>query len=122
MQTNLEKYGIEARNDSFVKNDYDKGDVYSEIHVDAISTGKALGKGTMNGSHTHSTPGLTSDKSVSRSNFDTYNGGGKYDIEGYNGVGGRNFLQNISKYNSEFEYGPNLIDTKGNDGQIRISL
>ena len=58
------------------------------------------------------------------SNFDTRsaNIGGSYDINGRNGVGGRTFLKNISLYNEENQYGPNLIDTTANvqDGQIII--
>ena len=58
------------------------------------------------------------------SNFDTEssNIGGSYDINGRNGVGGRNFLKTISIYNEENQYGPNLIDTTANeqDGQIII--
>ena len=49
-------------------------------------------------------------------------GGGLYDIEGRNGVGGRRFLMNISKYNANNEYGVNSVDTSANlaDGQIKF--
>ena len=104
MQTCLEKKGIEARNE------------------DALATGDPLGKGTGHGGHTHSVPDCTKPSAIDYSNFDTENGGGLYDIEGRNGVGGRIFLKNISVYNETFEYGPNLVDTSLNvaDGQIRV--
>lgn len=122
MQTCLEKKGIEARNESLVRNDYTRVDEYSALHHDALSTGDPQGKGTGHGGHTHSTPDCNKPSSIDYSNFDTENGGGKYDIEGRNGIGGRNFLKNISVYNENFEYGANLVDTSLNvaDGQIRV--
>ena len=121
-QTCLEKKGIERRNDLIVRNDYNKNDEYSEIHKDAISDGDPLGKGTGHGGHTHSTPDCNKPSSIDYSNFDTANGGGSYDINGRNGVGGRNFLMNISVYNESHQYGADLIDTSINvaDGQVRI--
>ena len=56
MQTYLEKKGIETRNETLVRNDYGKTDEYSTLHTDAISNGDPLGKGTMIGGHTHTTP------------------------------------------------------------------
>jgi hypothetical protein len=122
MQSCLEKKGIEARTESLVRNDYDRIDYYSDLHSDAIGNGDPLGKGTMVGGHTHSTPDCSKPSSIDYSNFDTMNGGGLYDIEGRNGIGGRNFLLNISKYNSEHEYGrgSHSIDTSANDGQVRF--
>lgn len=122
MQTCLEKKGIEARNETLVRNDYSKVDEYSALHKNALSDGDVKGKGTGHGGHTHSVPDCTKPKAIDYSNFDTEHGGGLYDIEGRNGVGGRNFLKNISVYNETFEYGPNLVDTTENvkDGQIRI--
>ena len=49
------------------------------------------------------------------------NGGGLYDIEGRNGVGGRNFLMNISKYNANNEYGVNSVDTSANLRTSKLS-
>ena len=74
------------------------------------------------GGHTFSIPDHTKPTSISYSNFDTVNGGGLYDIEGRNGVGGRNFLQTISKYNRENQYGKNAVDTSANlaDGQVKF--
>lgn len=122
MQTCLEVKGIEARNESLVRNDYTRNDEYSSTHPDALSNGDPLGKGTGHGGHTHSTPDCTRPSSIDYSNFDTTNGGGIYDIEGRNGVGGRNFLETISVYNETHEYGPNSVDTSANvaDGQIVI--
>lgn len=122
MQTYLEKKGIETRNETLVRNDYGKTDEYSTLHTDAISNGDPLGKGTMIGGHTHTTPDSSRPSTIDYSNFDTMNGGGLYDIEGRNGVGGRRFLMNISKYNANNEYGVNSVDTSANlaDGQIKF--
>ena len=120
MQTYLEQVAVDARNESSIKNDYNSKDVYSSLHPDSLSIGNPLGKGTGRGGHTHSVPHVKETKSISYDNFDTTNGGGLYDIEGYRGVGGRNFLENISNYNSENEYGLHMIDTSGNEGQIKL--
>jgi hypothetical protein len=120
MQTCLEKEGIEARGKALVRNDYAENIEYSALHSDAIGNGDPLGKGTGIGGHTHSTPDCSKPSSINYSNFDTANGGGLYDIEGRNGVGGRRFLMNISKYNSENEYGAHLVDTSANNGQVRF--
>ncbi len=120
MQSCLEKKGIEARNETLVRNDYGRVDEYSVLHSDAISNGDPLGKGTGIGGHTYTTPDCSRPSSIDYSNFDTMNGGGVYDIEGRNGVGGRNFLMNISKYNANHEYGINSIDTSANEGQVRF--
>ena len=122
MQTCLEVKGIDARNDSLVRNDYTRMNEYSALHSDALSNGDPLGKGTGHGGHTHSIPDCTQPSSIDYNNFDTGNGGGIYDIDGRNGVGGRTFLKNISVYNETYEYGPNLVDTTANviDGQIVI--
>lgn len=123
MQTCLEKHGIDARNDQIVRNDYTKVDEYSALHPDAISDGDPLGKGTGHGGHTHDIPDCNRGKGIDYRNFDTFgNPGGLYDIEGRNGVGGREFLMNISKYGPEREYSANNISTIMNvaDGQIIV--
>lgn len=120
MQTNLEKKSIEARNTALVNNDYTSKDGYSTLHSDAISNGDPLGKGTLIGGHGHNVPNQDIPSVIKYENFDTSQGGGLYDIEGRNGVGGRNFLMNISKYNAENEYGINSIDTSANEGQIKF--
>ena len=124
-QACLEKVGIEKRHDTIVKNDYNIEDQYSQLHKDALSDGDPLGKGSGHGGHTHYVPDCNKPSSMmDYSNFDTEssNIGGSYDINGRNGVGGRNFLKTISIYNEENQYGPNLIDTTANeqDGQIII--
>jgi hypothetical protein len=122
MQSYLEKKGIDARNDSLVRNDYDKSDIYSSSHKDSISDGDSKGKGTLHGGHTHTSPDFNRPSTIDYSSFDTNNGGNSYDIDGYKGKGGRNFLTTISKYNKNNEYGVNSIDTSANlaDGQIII--
>ena len=121
-QTCLEKTGIDSRHDSLVRNDYTRNDEYTEMHPDALSTGDPQGKGTGNGGHMHSIPDCNAPTGISYANFNTNGGGGSYDIDGRDGVGGRVFLQNISKYNANHEYGPNSIDTSLNvaDGQIVV--
>jgi hypothetical protein len=122
MQTCLEVKGIESRNELLVRNDYTRNDEYNARHQDALSTGDPQGKGSGHGGHTHSTPDCTKPSSIDYSNFDTENGGGLYDIEGRNGVGGRNFAKALSVYNEVNQYGPNYVDTSANvsDGQIVV--
>ena len=122
MQTSLEKKAIELRQESKVRNDYDKSDVYSITHKDALSDGDIKGKGTGHGGHTHSIPDANKPSTINYGTFDTNGGGNLYDIDGVKGKGGRNFLTTISKYNKENEYGINSIDTSANlsDGQIII--
>ena len=128
MQTCLEVKGIESRNNLITRNDYTRNEVYSEIHPDAKtyliedSDKPWLGKGTGHGGHLHSIPDCTAPSTISYQNFDTENAGGLYDIEGRNGVGGRNFLKNISMFNEANQYTLNYVDTTANiaDGQIVI--
>lgn len=106
-QSKLEKVGIERRNEhELVRNDIQKNKPYSAEHPYAKSTeGQPLGKGTTNGGGpTHVNPRL-----------DIENGGGEYDINGFPGRdGGRKWLQAISLYNKENQYGPNSVDTTAN--------
>ena len=124
MQTCLEVKGIQARNELLVRNDYTRNNEYSGLHQDALATGDPQGKGTGSGGHLHSTPDCTKPSAIDYRNFDTSeNAGGLYDIEGRNGIGGRNFLKTISVYNEERTYcDDSLIDTQANiaDGQIVI--
>lgn len=123
-QTCLEKRGIEEREKEIVKNDYTLDDQYSAVHPDAVSDGDVQGKGTMHGGHTHYLPDCSKDRNyIDYSNFDTANGGGKYDIDGRNGVGGRKKSLAISMYNAEHQYGANLINTSENraNGQVTIN-
>ncbi len=123
-QSNLEKTGFEKRQELEVRNDYTRNDEYKETHKDAISDGDPLGKGTRHGGHTHVIP--SDDKSVitgyNYHQLDTQHGGGLYDIKGRNGIGGREYLAAISKYNEEHPYGDTSVDTSLNikDGQYFV--
>ena len=124
-QSCLEVKGIEKRQEGLVRNDYTQNDEYNQTHPDAISNGDPQGKGSGHGGHTHYLPDCTLPPTLmDYSNFDTSasNVGGSYDIEGRNGVGGRNYLKAISKYNEENQYGVNSVDTSLNvlDGQIIV--
>ena len=125
-QSCLEKHGIEERNEEIVRNDYNIEDQYSAVHPDALSDGDSKGKGSGHGGHTHWTPYCSDNASknmIDYKNFDTSpssNIGDCYDINGRNGIGGRLFAMNINKYNSEYQYGPNLINTEENVNQGQV--
>ena len=122
-QSCLEKRGMDERSEEIVRSDYNAENPYGPTHPDAISDGDPQGKGTGNGGHTHSVPDCNLPTSmIDYSNFNTDGGGGLYDIEGRNEVGGRNRLMAISIYNKENQYGPALVDTSLNvaDGQIVV--
>jgi hypothetical protein len=115
MQSCLEKRGIEERNEEIVRSDYNINDQYSSTHKDAISDGDAQGKGTKHGGHTHYLPDCNKPTTtIDYSNFDTTNGGGIYDIEGRNDIGGRKRAMTYSLYNQDYEYSANLINTEKN--------
>lgn len=115
MQTCLEKRGIEKREELINRSDYSAENPYGANHKDAISDGDVLGKGTNSGGHLHTLPDCTKPTTMmSYKNFDTENGGGLYDIEGRNGIGGRKRAINSSLYNKENQYGAHLIDTDEN--------
>ena len=59
---------------------------------------------------------------IDYSNFDTTNGGGSYDIEGRNGIGGRNYLKTISMYNENYQYGSHLVNTEENLNQGQYQM
>lgn len=122
-QSCLEKKGMEARHKEIVRNGYSINDEYSATHPDAISDGDVNGKGT-GGSHGAWLPDCSKPTNfIDYSNFTTDKGGGKYDIEGRNGIGGRKKAMVSSLYNSEHQYGANLVNTAENiaDGQAVIS-
>lgn len=126
-QSNLEKKGIEERNQEIIKNDYSANDEYSSTHDDALShpdsEDKPWGKGTGHGGHTYFLPDSTKSKDqMNYSNFDTFNGGGSYDIYGREGVGGRVRLTTINLYSQDNAYGVNSVDTTLNqmDGQYIV--
>lgn len=124
MQSCLEKRGIDERNAELVRSDYGSTNEYNASHKDAVSDGDAQGKGTNHGGHTHWLPDCTKPVGyINRSNFDTTDGGGLYDIKGRNGIGGREKALASSMYNEEYQYGANLIDTSLNinEGQFIVS-
>lgn len=115
MQTCLEKRGIEQRTISLTRSDYNKEDQYSAEHKDAKSDGDVQGKGSGHGGHGHWLPDCSKPTGmIDYSNFDTFHGGGQYDIEGRNGIGGRLYNTTVSMYNPERPYGAELVDTSAN--------
>lgn len=125
MQSCLEIRGIQERKDEIVRSDYNIERQYSSSHPDAISDGDPQGKGTNHGGHTHFLPNCTKNKNeMDYSNFDTTAGGGLYDIEGRNNIGGRNKALNSSMYNKIYKYDGNLIDTQENvrQGQFQVGV
>ena len=115
MQSCLEKRGIEERSVEIVRSDYNIENQYGPSHPDALSYGDVNGKGTGHGGHTHYLPDCNKPTStIDYSNFDTLNGGGLYDIEGRNDVGGRKKAINSSLYNHERQYSANLVNTEIN--------
>lgn len=123
MQSCLEKRGIEQRAIEIVRSDYNENDQYNANHSDAISNGDALGKGTQHGGHSHYLPDCNKPTSmINYSNFDTTNGGGLYDIEGRNDVGGRRKAMSQSLYNQDYQYGANLVNTEENLKQGQFQL
>lgn len=123
-QSCLEKRGIEERNTEIVRNDYQKEDnEYNSKHADALSDGDSRGKGTGHGGHTHWLPDCNGPIGmINYSNFDTFNGGNSYDINGRNDVGGRLKAMTFSKYNQDNQYSSILISTELNkiDGQYYV--
>lgn len=129
-QTRLEQEGIKIRKETIIKNDFNnKTDVYNEEHDKTRSHNDELhphGKGTGHPGHTHTIPNRYASKTaIDKTQFDTENGGGSYDIFGYgkvggkNKAGGRNFSKSINLYSSERQYNENSVDTSKNveDGQ-----
>jgi hypothetical protein len=126
-QTNLEKKAIERRQAELVRSDYNKTEKYDESHEDAKSDSsrvdKPLGKGTAHGGHTHYRPDYSKSKDlIDYSNFDTFNGGGSYDIHGRNEIGGRNRLVSYNIYGPNNSYLDEPIDMSLNiaEGQVVI--
>lgn len=125
MQSCLEKRGMEERHAEIVRSDYNIEDQYSSTHPDALSNGDPQGKGTGHGGHTHFLPDCNKPTgTIDYSNFDTTQGGGQYDIEGRNGIGGRDYSLAVSMYNKENMYSASLISTDKNvaDGQFQVGL
>ena len=123
-QSCLEKNGIEERAVEMVRSDYNAENPYSDAHKDALSDGDPLGKGTgYSGGVKDTLPNYNGTRGmIDYSNFDTENGGGSYDIDGRNGIGGRIRSLARSMYNKENMYGSNLVNTEQNiiDGQYYV--
>ena len=129
-QSNLEKIGLERRNEhELIRNDIKKSAPYGPDHDTAVwhegDPNKPLGKGTKTGGHQHSRPMEYNEltKNQIRPQLDIENGGGSYDINGRPGVdGGRKLLQTINVYSKERPYGWDAIDTvlNENDGQYFV--
>lgn len=121
MQTNLEKEAIEQRGVLEINNDYQKGtNEYNIGHSDTISNGDPQGKGVNMSGHGFSLPDHNLvGTGISRKNFNTESGGGKYDIEGFNGHDGRKVQTMHNLYNEENQY-PGNIDMSGNVGQYNV--
>lgn len=120
MQTNLEKNAIIERDELEMLNPYNDTNAYNHMHKNAISDGDVKGKGTNSGGHGSYLPDYSKGKDmIDYSNFDTDNGGGKYDIEGRNGHGGRNKSLTNRIWGKNNPYGPSVVDTTINrlDGQ-----
>lgn len=123
MQSCLEKRGADERHSEIVRSDYNIDNQYSSTHKDATSDGDTYGKGTSSGGHTHFLPDCSKPSTtINYSNFDTFNGGNKYDVEGRNGIGGRKRAMASSLYNQDHQYSANLINTDFNvkDGQFQV--
>lgn len=118
-QTCLEKAGIQERSEEMVRSIYTPEDQYSATHPNAVSDGDVKGKGTKHGGHGAWLPSCdgVASNAINYSNFDTFNGGGKYDIEGRNDIGGRNKAMASQLYGPEHPYGVNLINTEENIAQ-----
>jgi hypothetical protein len=124
-QTNLEKKGFERRNIELVRSDYNKTEKYDVSHEDtksdATKQNKPLGKGTGHGGHLHSRPDASkSSTMIDYSSFDTFNGGGSYDIHGRNEIGGRLRTMTYNLYGPDNSYLSEAIDTSANvaEGQV----
>ena len=121
-QSRLESEAIDKRHELEVISDYQKNtNEYSEQHEDALSNGDPQGKGT-GISMGYSIPGQTTNKGINYTNIATNSGGGLYDIEGRNGIGGRRYLEAINMYNAENSYGVDSVDTSKNvaEGQFIV--
>ena len=121
-QSRLESEAIDKRHELEVISDYQKNtNEYSEQHQDALSNGDPQGKGT-GVSMGYSVPGQTTNKGINYANIATNSGGGLYDIEGRNGIGGRRYLETINMYNAENSYGVDSVDASKNvaEGQFIV--
>ena len=120
-QTCLEKRGIEERQIQTSRSDYNQFEEYGPTHKNALSDGDPQGKGNGSGGHGHWLPDCSGDNaSVNRINYSNFNTspdaqiGGSFDVQGRNGVGGRQLALSSQLYNYKSEYGTNSVDTSAN--------
>lgn len=116
-QSNLEKIGLERRNEvELLRNDIQRNQPYNEDHDTARwhegDKNHPLGKGTGESYlHTIPQPYNKYTKDMPSHQIDTEKGGGSYDIYGHpEKGGGRMFLENINIYNKENRYGKDSIE------------
>ena len=128
-QQRLETNAIEKRQELVIKNKYKRGEgesdtihQYNEQHPDALSNGDPLGKGTGKSMTAAPNPGVMKTRAISYTNIDTHNGGGSYDIDGREPVGGgRNWSMTRNLYNMDGEYGPESVDMTENIRQGQVN-
>ena len=120
MKSCLEKRRMEERHVEEVRSDYNRENVYSVTHPDALATGDAQGKGTGYGGHTFSLPNCNGTLNViNYRNFDTAISsapGNKDDNDA------RNTALARSMYNQENIYSAKLVNTSENvrEGQYQV--
>ncbi len=124
-QSRLEKEAIEKRKELVAKRNYNRENEYSVNHKDAISDDTPYGKNPKDeeASDIYLVPNPNGSKTAMGYSMITSNGGGLYDREGRNGVGGRKYLSTISVYGPKNAYGEDSVDTSLNveNGQIIVS-
>lgn len=88
-----------------------EGHEYGENSEDILSReGEPLGKGTGKAMG-YAVRNTSAPKTqISYSNVDTKNGGGDYDINGRNGVGGRKRLMLMNQFNATAEYSEDSVE------------
>lgn len=123
----LESEANLERQNEIVRNNYNDDTPYSENHPDALSDGDPLGKGTGNDWKAPNRPhdgvganGVVVNKNRYEYAIDTAGGGGSYDIDGRNNVGGRN--RNVARnlYNPDNEYPGGLAIDETIPGQYVV--
>ena len=121
MQSCLEVRSIEERNEEIVRNDYNRENVYSATHEDALATGDVQGKGSGSGGHTHYLPDCTGPiGSYNYSNFNTDPASGAGNVDDNEA---RNTAMTRSLYTYENPYSAAIVDTSINiqEGQYVMS-
>lgn len=114
---------MEERHEEIVRNDYNKNDVYSAAHPNALATGDSKGKGTgYPGGAKILLPNCNGTLNViDYSNYDTdpsSGAGNNTDNEARNSAMAR------SLYNQAYKYSAALLDTSANisEGQYSVAI